>query len=832
MMSRPVPPIRDTTMSVPRLADDVRLLGRYPGSGFREPRYLIERRDHRMVQVSRLLFIVAANLDGRHSVDEVADRVSAQYRRRLTTEGLEFLVEAKLRPLGLVVDADGPTQPSTDAPDPAALAADHRQPKPQGRLLGLRLRLVLLPPGLVRPLSAALTVFFLPAVVVLALAALVAVDVWLVRTTGLTAALAVVLARPVTILVVLAIVSASILFHEFGHAAGCRYGGGHPGRIGMGLYLVYPALYTDVTDSQRLGRSARLRTDLGGIYFNGLSVLVLAAAYAATGYEPLVLAIFLIHLEVLQQLLPIVRLDGYYILTDLVGVPDLFDRVRPVLASLVPWKRADPRVTELRPAARAALTIWVVLVVPALLALAVLTVRYAPDLIRDVWRSEGREWQGVQAAFDARDAALVALGLLSMVLLALPVLGLTLLAADFARRIIRLAVRRARGRGQRRTKISPTVVASTRTVPQEEPMATNERRDPAGARSASARAPSGERRPAFGNGHSDGSTRANGTRPHLSLTSLTAADFTEETMLRRPARRPTRGWQRAVFVSTHGALNPGPGRAERRELELLSRLRTPIAGSRRIVVLSRKGGAGKTTTAVMLGHTFASQRGDRVVALDGNPDAGSLAYRIQRQSLETVTSLLAQHETLDRYADMRTFTSQAPDTRLEVVASDDDPRITQALGDRDYRHAIDILDRHYNLIIIDTGTGILDGAIQGVLGEADQIVVVMPPALDGGRVAAMTLDWLEEHNYGELVRGAVAVINGVRGHAPIEMDRMEAHFSARCAGVVRIPWDAELATGGQTGFADLRHPTRVAFLDLAAMIAEGFQSRSPRRSNP
>jgi putative peptide zinc metalloprotease protein len=220
------------------------------------------------------------------------------------------------------------------------------------------------------------------------------------------------------------------------------------------------------------------------------------------------------------------------------------------------------------------------------------------------------------------------------------------------------------------------------------------------------------------------------------------------------------------------------------------------------------------------------------VALDGNPDAGSLAYRIQRQSFETVTSLLAQHEALDRYADMRTYTSQASDTRLEVVASDDDPRISQALGDRDYRRAIDILDRHYNLIIIDTGTGILDGAIQGVLGEADQIVVVMPPALDGGRVAAMTLDWLEEHNYGELVRGAVAVINGVRGNGPVEMDRMEAHFSARCAGVVRIPWDAELAAGGQTGFADLRHPTRVAFLDLAAMIAEGFQSGSPRRSKP
>jgi putative peptide zinc metalloprotease protein len=817
-------------MSIPRLADDVRLLGRYPGSGFREPRYLIERRDQRMLQVSRLLFIVAANLDGRHSPDEVAARVSTQYRRRLTTEGLQFLVEAKLRPLGLLEDEGTPGQ-LEPAPELPARAAQPRSPKQPSRLLGLRLRLVLLPERFVHVVSALLVAFFLPAVVVAVLGSLVAVDVWLVRTASVSDSLSIAFTHPVTILVVLAIVAASIVFHEFGHAAGCRYGGGRPGRIGMGLYLVYPALYTDVTDAQRLGRAARIRTDLGGVYFNGLAILAVAAGYAVTGYEPLVLAIVLIHVEILQQLIPVVRLDGYYILTDLVGVPDLFDRVGPVLTSMLPWKRADRRVAELRPGARAAITVWVLLVVPLLLAVAGFTMVRAPDFVSDVWRSEQLQVQSLKAAWEVGDAALVAIALLSMALLALPVLGLTLLAADFARRVPRLVARVVR---RRHRAIPSTVGAATRPVPQEAPMDTKERRDSAVPALPSTTGSAGERAPGSvnGNGHGPEATSVNGTKPRASMTNLTAADFTEQTMLRRRERRPTRGWQRAVFVATRGTLNPGPGRAERRELDLLSRLRTPIAGSRRIVVLSRKGGAGKTTTAVMLGHTFASQRGDRVVALDGNPDAGSLAYRIQRQSFETVTSLLAQHEALDRYADMRTYTSQASDTRLEVVASDDDPRISQALGDRDYRRAIDILDRHYNLIIIDTGTGILDGAIQGVLGEADQIVVVMPPALDGGRVAAMTLDWLEEHNYGELVRGAVAVINGVRGNGPVEMDRMEAHFSARCAGVVRIPWDAELAAGGQTGFADLRHPTRVAFLDLAAMIAEGFQSGSPRRSKP
>ena len=192
-------------------------------------------------------------------------------------------------------------------------------------------------------------------------------------------------------------------------------------------------------------------------------------------------------------------------------------------------------------------------------------------------------------------------------------------------------------------------------------------------------------------------------------------------------------------------------------------MRTPVRGAARIVVLSRKGGAGKTTTTLMLGHTFASHRGDRVVALDANPDAGSLAYRVRRETTETVTSLLSEGHDLDRYADMRAYTSQSPDTRLEVVASDDDPRITQALGEGDYHRTIDLLDRHYNLILIDTGTGILDAGIQGILNEADQLVVVMPPALDGGRVAAMTLDWLDEHGRNDLVCSSVAVINGVHG---------------------------------------------------------------------
>ena len=114
---------------------------------------------------------------------------------------------------------------------------------------------------------------------------------------------------PVLFLAVAGLTLASLLFHEFGHASACRYGGARPGVIGFGLYLVWPSLYTDVTDAYRLGRAGRLRTDLGGVYFNAIFILALVAGYAATGEPAFLAAAFLDNFQILQQLVPLVP-DG------------------------------------------------------------------------------------------------------------------------------------------------------------------------------------------------------------------------------------------------------------------------------------------------------------------------------------------------------------------------------------------------------------------------------------------------------------------------------------------------------------------------------------------
>jgi putative peptide zinc metalloprotease protein len=83
-------------------------------------------------------------------------------------------------------------------------------------------------------------------------------------------------------------------FHELGHAAALRYAGGKVKAMGVGLYLVYPAFYTDVTDNYRLKRWERIRTDLGGFYFNLIFALGMLGLYLATRQEFLLLIILLI----------------------------------------------------------------------------------------------------------------------------------------------------------------------------------------------------------------------------------------------------------------------------------------------------------------------------------------------------------------------------------------------------------------------------------------------------------------------------------------------------------------------------------------------------------
>lgn len=304
-------------------------------------------------------------------------------------------------------------------------------------------------------------------------------------------------------------------------------------------------------------------------------------------------------------------------------------------------------------------------------------------------------------------------------------------------------------------------------------------------------------------------------------------------VLRRPAQQPPRsGWRWLVWVLTFGLWNLGESPVDVRRAELVARVNQTIRGDYKIAMLSMKGGVGKTTTTVGLGSTFASLRGDHVVAADANPDRGTLGARIPAQTAATVRDLLNDVPNIHRYSDVRAFTSQAP-SRLEVLASERDPHKSEAFSESDYRGALSVLEGFYNLILADCGTGLTHSAMRGVLDTADSLVLVSSPALDAAQSADATLNWLDTQGFGHLVDRTVVVISLARpGASTVNLDQLVAHFAARVRAVQVIPFDMHLAEGSEIDLDRLSAPTREAFMELAAVVADDFPEAAGRHHSP
>ena len=394
------------------LADGVELLGEYRGSGYREAPWLL-RQGGVTMEVSPLLYLVCSSLGPGRDLAQVAATVSARSGREATPADIAYLLEHKLAPLGVLAsggDNDGRGGQRT-AP----------------RALALTARRAVVSSSTVRRLTTPLQFLFLAPAVAVALVALVAMDVaFLMNDAVAKGTRAVSTADPelVVLLIVLALLSGA--FHELGHATACRYGGAEPGVIGIGIYLIWPVFYNDLNDSYRLERRGRVRADLGGVYFNVVFMVVLGAGYLVTGFEPLVVAVAWQHLAVLQQFLPFVRLDGYYLVSDLAGVPDLFGRIWPIVSASFPGRPVAKCVTQLTPRARAIVTAWVLVTVPALAVVLVLFVARLPGLASTVWSELGTHGRSLVAAM--KDGAVwgVALDGVQLAVLLVPPVGIIL----------------------------------------------------------------------------------------------------------------------------------------------------------------------------------------------------------------------------------------------------------------------------------------------------------------------------------------------------------------------------------------------------------------------
>ncbi|QYN41063.1 MinD/ParA family protein (plasmid) [Pseudonocardia sp. DSM 110487] len=312
---------------------------------------------------------------------------------------------------------------------------------------------------------------------------------------------------------------------------------------------------------------------------------------------------------------------------------------------------------------------------------------------------------------------------------------------------------------------------------------------------------------------------------------VSAGDLlTDEALVRQQRPAPTEGWRLAVYAASGGRINPGQSPQEAARLELIHRIRRPLPAPHRVAVISVKGGVGKTTVAASLGLVFAELRGDRVVALDANPDAGTLSERLTGPGGTTVRDLYEDMPNLESVAEITRYVRAAG--RLHVLGSEQEPAMGEAFSADEYLEVTSLLNRFYNIIITDSGTGMVHSAMEATLRTAHSLVVVGSPTVDGANRASRTLSFLVDEGYRAAAEQAVVVLCGDRHSPDVDRTLIRSHFAARCRAVVDIPPDPHLATGGRINPGLWQSETRDAWYLLAAHVADGFGVPSPSPAGP
>lgn len=409
-----------TVPARPTLAPGVRLAGQMRESAFKNPPWLIERGGAGYVQVTELLYRIAELCDGRRTLAEIAQTVSERTARSVSEENVRLLLGTQLVLKGLVPSGDGHVFGGQGG---------------SRSLLALSLRTKMISPELLYWPTAVLRWLFFPPVLIATVMLALAGLGWLLLVHGLAAGAREALYTPGLLLIALGLTAIAAGFHELGHAAALRYGGGQPKGMGVGLYLVYPAFYTDVSDNYRLGRWARVRTDLGGVYFHLIFVLGILGLYALTGWEPVLVGVPLLLLDAFRQLLPLIRLDGYWTLADLTGVPDFLSHVGAFVKHFLPGKHESSSLPELKWWGTAAFALYIVLVLPVLAFMLFTMVRTTPTILATAWDSARQLWDGLHQAQANGDLLAMASSMAQLLVLALPTAGLLYSLGRFGTRI-------------------------------------------------------------------------------------------------------------------------------------------------------------------------------------------------------------------------------------------------------------------------------------------------------------------------------------------------------------------------------------------------------------
>jgi MinD-like ATPase involved in chromosome partitioning or flagellar assembly len=282
-----------------------------------------------------------------------------------------------------------------------------------------------------------------------------------------------------------------------------------------------------------------------------------------------------------------------------------------------------------------------------------------------------------------------------------------------------------------------------------------------------------------------------------------------------------RGWRHVLYLLTR--INLGVSPDEMYEMELHTRIRRNARDSYQIGIFGLKGGVGKTAVTVALGSALSKVRGDRILAVDADPDGGNLADRAGRQSAATIADLLSDKE-LARYNDIRAYTSMNS-SNLEVLSSEDYSGARREFNDDDWTGATNIVSRYYNLVLADCGAGLFQPAARGVLSTVSGLVIVASASIDGARQAAVTMDWLRQNGYQDLLGRSCVVINHVvPGRPNIDVDDLVQQFERHVppGRVVVLPFDKHIAAGTEIQLNLLSKTFQRRIIELAAALSDDF----------
>lgn len=296
---------------------------------------------------------------------------------------------------------------------------------------------------------------------------------------------------------------------------------------------------------------------------------------------------------------------------------------------------------------------------------------------------------------------------------------------------------------------------------------------------------------------------------------------------RRPAAGE--GWRKWVTKTTFGRVNPEPSVKNAQDEELARRICAPLADIHKLAFVSAKGGVGKTTITVAVGNAIARLRGDRVIAVDVDADLGDLSSRFgERGSAQTNIEQFVLSQDTKRYADLRVHTVMNRD-RLEMLGAQNDPRSTYKFGPEDYATAMQILEMHCNIILLDCGTPVNGPLFSKVANDVTGLVVVASEDVRGVEGALVTLDWLEAHGFSRLLPHTVVVLNAIhKSKSFVDCEAVENQFRKRVLDFYRIPYDPHLATGLAVDFASLKRKTRKSVLDLAGGLSQHYPASRVR----